>query len=158
MMEDVYNLSWAEVEKGARNILTEIDKKNINIDTIIPILRGGSPLGTLLSNNMDADCSFIHIRRSESDEINAFLGKPMLKGITNDEKINGKDILIVDDLLDKGETMKFAIETLKKYNPKSIHIAVLFNFAKMEDEENYIVGLTLKEKKWIIFPWEKKIT
>ena len=65
--------------------------------------------------------------------------------------------MIVDDLLDKGVTMEFAIEELKKLKPKSIHVAVLYNFTKLENEEMYIVGLEMKVKKWIVFPWETKL-
>ena len=157
MEQEIYNLSWEEVENGAKNILKEIKERNINIDTIIPILRGGATLGNILSNNMDIESSFIHTRRSNSNEINAEFGTTVLIGMTNEDKIAGKDILIVDDLLDKGTTMEFVVEELQKYNPKSIHIAVLYNFAKVEDSEKYLVGLSMEEKKWIVFPWEKKI-
>ena len=156
MEQEIFNLSWNEVEKGVENILKEIKERNLNIDTIIPILRGGAPLGNLISNNMDADISYMHIRRTKSNEINAVFGTPVLKGITNEEEIEGKDILLVDDLLDKGDTMKFAIKELERYSPKSIHVAVLYNFTKLDNPEQYLIGLTMEEKKWIVFPWETK--
>ena len=53
--------------------------------------------------------------------------------------------------------MKFAIEELEKYNPKSIHVAVLYNFTKLEEPEKYLIGLTMEEKKWIVFPWETEL-
>ena len=61
-----------------------------------------------------------------------------------------------NDLLDKGETMKFAITELERYNPKSIRVAVLYNFTKLNEPDKYLVGLSIKEKKWIVFPWETK--
>lgn len=157
MEQEIYNLSWQDVEIGVEKILKEIKERNINIDTIIPILRGGAPLGNLISNNMDADISYMHIRRTKSNDINAVFGTPVLKGITNEETIEGKDVLLVDDLLDKGDTMKFAIQELEKYKPKSIHVAVLYNFTKLDNTEQYLIGLTLEEKKWIVFPWETKL-
>lgn len=157
MEQEICNISWEEVEIGVANILKDIKKRNINVDTIVPILRGGAPLGNLISNNIDADIAYIHIRRTASNDINAEFKIPVLKGITNSETIEGKDILIVDDLLDKGVTMEFAIEELKKLKPKSIHVAVLYNFTKLENEEMYIVGLEMKVKKWIVFPWETKL-
>lgn len=157
MEQEICNISWEEVERGVSNILGDIKKRNINVDTIVPILRGGAPLGNLISNNINADIAYIHIRRTVSNDINAEFKIPVLKGITNSETIEGKDILIVDDLLDKGVTMEFAIEELKKLKPKSIHVAVLYNFTKLENEEMYIVGLEMKVKKWIVFPWETKL-
>lgn len=44
MERELYLLSWNEVETGARNILKELKEKQIHIDTIIPVLRGGAPL------------------------------------------------------------------------------------------------------------------
>lgn len=157
MEQEICNISWEEVERGVSSILSDIKKRNINVDTIVPILRGGAPLGNLISNNINADIAYIHIRRTTSNDINAEFKIPVLKGITNSETIEGKDILIVDDLLDKGVTMEFAIEELKKLKPKSIHVAVLYNFTKLENEEMYIVGLEMKVKKWIVFPWETKL-
>ena len=157
MEQEICNISWEEVERGVSSILSDRKKRNINVDTIVPILRGGAPLGNLISNNINADIAYIHIRRTASNDINAEFKIPVLKGITNSETIEGKDILIVDDLLDKGVTMEFAIEELKKLKPKSIHVAVLYNFTKLENEEMYIVGLEMKVKKWIVFPWETKL-
>lgn len=158
MANEVYEMSWDEVYSGAKNIISEIKEKNIKIDTLVPILRGGAPLGNILSSNMNGtDIAYLHIRRSTSDEINAPLGTPVLKGITNEEKIRGKNLLIVDDMLDKGVTMEFAIQELEKLEPASVHVAVLYDFSKFENKDIVIAGLNMNEKKWILFPWEKEI-
>lgn len=158
MASEVYDMSWDEVNEGARNIISKLKEKDIKIDTLVPILRGGAPLGNILSSNMKGtDIAYIHVRRSASDEINADLGTPVLKGMTNSEKITGKNILIVDDMLDKGVTMEFAIKELEKLKPASIHVAVLYDFSKLEDKNIIITGLYMQEKKWILFPWEKEI-
>ncbi len=44
MEEELYMLSWNEVELGAKNILKQIKDRNLHIDTILPVLRGGAPL------------------------------------------------------------------------------------------------------------------
>ena len=66
MSQELYHLSWQEVQEGAKNILNEINQRNLHIDTIVPVLRGGALLGSLLSNNMMADISYIHVRRKKS--------------------------------------------------------------------------------------------
>ena len=60
-------------------------------------------------------------------------------------------------MLDRGITMKFVLELLQKMKPKSIHVAVLFNFVPVEDDDTYITGLYMPQKKWIVFPWETEI-
>jgi hypoxanthine phosphoribosyltransferase len=43
------------------------------------------------------------------------------------DNIEGYDVLIVDDIVDTGHTMKFVMEYLKKYNPASIKCCVLLD-------------------------------
>lgn len=42
------------------------------------------------------------------------------------EDISGKNILIVEDIVDSGKTMKFVLEYLKEKNPLSVKIVSLF--------------------------------
>jgi hypoxanthine phosphoribosyltransferase len=43
------------------------------------------------------------------------------------DDIEGHDVLIVDDIVDTGVTMKFVTEYLRKYNPSSIKSCVLLD-------------------------------
>jgi hypoxanthine phosphoribosyltransferase len=43
------------------------------------------------------------------------------------DNIEGYDVLIVDDIVDTGITMRFVMEYLKKYNPASIKSCVLLD-------------------------------
>ncbi len=44
-----------------------------------------------------------------------------------DESIDGKDVLIVEDIIDSGRTLYYLIDILKKRNPKSIHLCTLLD-------------------------------
>lgn len=44
-----------------------------------------------------------------------------------DESIEGKDVLIVEDIIDSGRTLSYLIEVLKKRNPKSIELCTLLD-------------------------------
>ncbi len=41
--------------------------------------------------------------------------------------VDGKDVLIVDDIMDSGFTMRYVVEHFKKYNPKSIKACVMLD-------------------------------
>ena len=152
----VVNVSWEEVEKLAYNIAKKIKKDKKEIDLLVPILRGGAPIALLLSSMLGvSDMACLHIRRSLSDETNADFGIPTNKGITNSEAIKGANILVIDDTLDSKITMDYAIDILKKYKPKSIEIAALYNFNKDTWKEIYS-GEEVKKPKWVVFPWEEK--
>lgn len=159
-METNYEITiidWNEIRKLTKNILSEIEKKDIQIDTLVPIVRGGMPLALFLSSNMkNVDTACIHIKRSLTNTVNAAFGIPKVLGVTNPESIKGKNILLTEDTVDVGLTLDCAIEEIKKYEPKNIYIATFYNFNK-EKYRDIICGEYKKEQCWIIFPWEEDI-
>ena len=72
------------------------------------------------------------------------------KGLDTD--IEGKDVLIVEDIIDTGYTLKYLKEYLKSKNPNSLKIAVLadkkerrkaevdIDYTCFEIENKYVVG------------------
>lgn len=150
-------VEWDEIQNLSFKIAEKILNDNKKIDLIVPILRGGMPVAMLLSSMLDVeDMSCIHIRRSVNDDTNAEFKKvPINKGITNADKIEGSNILIVDDTLDSKITLDYTINLLKQYNPKSISIAILYNFNKNTFGTIYS-GEEVENYKWVIFPWEDK--
>lgn len=44
-----------------------------------------------------------------------------------DEPLEGKEVLIVEDIIDSGRTLAYLIEILKKREPKSIHLCTLLD-------------------------------
>lgn len=44
-----------------------------------------------------------------------------------DEPVEGKDILIVEDIIDSGNTLSYLIEVLKQRNPRSIELCTLLD-------------------------------
>ena len=71
------------------------------------------------------------------------------------EDITGREIVIVEDIVDTGHTMERMVEILKKKNPANIHISTLLlkpgklqvpldiEYAAMEIPNDFIVGYGL---------------
>lgn len=149
-------IDWEKVEELSRNIAKKIKQDNLNIDLIVPILRGGMPAAMFLSSMLNvSEMACIHIRRSVDDNPNTEFKEPINNGITNFQSIKDSNILIVDDTLDSKKTLDYAINLIEKYNPKSINVAILYNFNKDTFKDIYS-GEEVKEYKWVIFPWEDK--
>ena len=58
-----------------------------------------------------------------------------------DDEIEGKDVLIIEDIIDSGITLKYLMEYLKRRNPESVEIACLLNKPerrRVEIEVRYI--------------------
>ena len=44
-----------------------------------------------------------------------------------DQPLEGRDVLIVEDIIDSGRTLYYLIDILKKRNPKSVHLCTLLD-------------------------------
>jgi len=154
---EIRNVSWDDLIKLTGHIYDQIQKQNLKIDTLVPILRGGMPLTLLLTRYMkDVNTTCLHIRRSKTNQTNSEFLDAEFKGITNAEALTNKNVLIVEDIIDKGLTVDMALDILKKYKPKNIYIATFFNYNKSK-YINAISGESPNEIKWIKFPWEVEI-
>ena len=72
-----------------------------------------------------------------------------------DETLEGKDVLIVEYIIDSGRTLSYLIEILKKRNPASLHLCTLLdkpdrrvrpvhvNYTCFEIPDEFVVGYGL---------------
>ncbi len=155
---EIINVAWHDVEMLTKNILSQLREQKITIDTLAPVIRGGVPLAMLLASNMNGvDIATIHLKRSKKNKINSEFGDPVFKGITNKESITNKNILLLEDVIDTGLTLKESIKHLEKLQPKNIYIATLYNFKKGNTFDNVIAGKNMDNHFWIVFPWESDL-
>ena len=64
------------------------------------------------------------------------------------ENVAGRDVLLVDDILESGRTLSFARELIRERGPRSVHIAVMLekpNKRKVEIDADF-VGFTIPDK------------
>lgn len=59
-----------------------------------------------------------------------------------DEPLEGKDVLIVEDIIDSGRTLAHLIELLKQRNPKSIRICTLLDKPERRVKKQVVVDYT----------------
>ncbi len=66
--------------------------------------------------------------------------------------VEGKDILVIDDITDTGETLITAREYLARSRPGEIRTGVLQHKTSSIFEPDYYAEL-ISEWKWIVYPW-----
>lgn len=64
--------------------------------------------------------------RLKSYENESSTNEVKVSGIESLEALRGKNILVVEDIIDTGKTMVKLLEMLKKYEPRSVRVASLF--------------------------------
>ena len=63
-----------------------------------------------------------------------------------DESIEGKDVLVVEDIIDSGNTLSYLIEILKKRNPRSLEICTLLD----KPSRRVVEGIQVKYTGFVI--------
>lgn len=66
--------------------------------------------------------------------------------------VKGKKILVVDDIVDTGETLVYVIKYLKDKGAKIVKTCVLHYKKKSMYKPSYYGE---KTSKWIVYPWEE---
>ena len=57
-----------------------------------------------------------------------------------DETLEGKDVLVVEDIIDSGRTLSYLLEVLKKRGPKSMKLCTLLDKPDRREVENVEVN------------------
>tara|TARA_Y100000588_G_scaffold288347_1_gene306729 strand:+ start:207 stop:806 length:600 start_codon:yes stop_codon:yes gene_type:complete len=104
-------------------ILEEQQNKEFNFDMIAGLTNNGIPLATLVSEILEVDFGMVRTSR-EGTETNY---------ASNYAGLEGKNIILIDDVISSGSTMKEAITFVKEQGGDTVLIMVLIN-KKAEDE------------------------
>ena len=120
-------LSEEEVDRKIREIGEQISKdyegKCVHL---ICVLKGGVFFTCELAKRITVPVSMDFMSVSSyGDDTSSSGVVRIVKDL--DETIEGKDVLIVEDIIDSGRTLAYLIEVLKQRGPKSIHLCTLLD-------------------------------
>ncbi len=122
----------ARIDQLARAIETDYAGKNL---LLIGILRGAIMFMTDLARrlNLPVEMDFMAIS-SYGDATESSGVVRILKDL--DESIEGRNVLIVEDIIDTGLTLKYLMENLQRRHPASVAVCALLD--KEKDREKII--------------------
>lgn len=129
MRQDIEKVLFSEeqIRKKIKEIGTEISKDYKGKDVIlIGILKGSVMFMADLLKEITIPCKMDFMAVSSygaSTETSGVVR--ILKDL--DFEIKDKDVIIVEDIIDSGVTLKYLIKYLKSRNPNSLEIACLLN-------------------------------
>ena len=120
-------LGEEEVNKRINEVAEQINKDYAGKDIhLICILKGGVFFTCELARRLTVPVSmdFMSVSSSGAGTVSSGVVK-IIKDL--DEPLEGKDVLIVEDIIDSGRTLAYLIEILKQRGPKSIHLCTLLD-------------------------------
>ena len=147
------------LEKRIDELALEIQNDYLNKDILVICILKGSLFFTVdltkRINNHKLEIDFMRIS-SYGDELISSGNINIIKDLESD--INGRDVLIVEDIIDSGNTLYYLKDILEKRNPKSLKICTLLDkksrrvknivpdYIGFEIENKFVVGYGLDYK------------
>ncbi len=120
---------------------------------LLGVLNGSFIFAADLMRMLDIECEISFVKMSSYEGTQSTGNVKKLVGLNED--IEGRTIVIVEDIVDTGLTMERMIEYLKGFNPAEIHICTLLlkpenlkrkldiEYVAMEIPNDFIVGYGL---------------
>lgn len=143
-------VSWDYAYQLLIELAEKVRRSNYKPDLIVGISRGGWPparvISDLLENpniaNIKAEFYLDLGRTSEEPIITQTISAP----------INGKKVLLVDDVADTGKTLKLVHDKLIEDGAENVKVATLYYKPWSVFRPDFYM---VETNAWIVFPWER---
>lgn len=135
-------LSEEEVDKRIREIAGEINRDYAGRAVhLICILKGGVFFTCELAKRLTVPVSldFMSVSSYGSGTESSGVVR-IVKDL--DQSLEGKEVLIVEDIIDSGRTLAYLIDLLQKRNPKSIRLCTLLDKPERRVKKQVTVDYT----------------
>jgi hypoxanthine phosphoribosyltransferase len=140
-------ISWPEYGNLAEALAEKVRSGGRKFDLVIGVARGGIPVAMVVSDHLGVKIDFINVKSYNGI---AQRGSPRILS-TVTENIRGKKVLVVDDLVDQGDTMETIEQHLFEQGPTLVETAVLFKKPWCMMEPDYYLEIV---DRWVVFPFE----
>ncbi len=127
-------ISKEELEKRIGELAEEIDKDYLGKEiTVICVMRGAIFFTVELTLRMKTKLKYEFITISSYEGTDT-TGEVTLRTDLR-ESIEGKDVLIVEDIVDTGKSMRYLIDHLKSKNPRTLKVCTLADKVERREVE-----------------------
>jgi len=143
--------SWEDIQRLCKVLAKKIKDSGYKPDVIVAIARGGWIPARIL-------CDFLNVKElySVKSEHWGIVATPDERArITQPLNVNleGKNVLVVDDVADTGETIELVAEHVRSLNPKEVKTAVIDYKKPTSKYVPDFYAAEMKEWRWIVYPW-----
>jgi len=155
--EAIIAISWAEID-GLVELIAERAVQH-RVEAIVGVARSGLVPAVMLSHRLAVrPLAVIDIARTESDAIHAAKSPPKLRSLSNPGAVEGRRVLLIDDIVGGGVTMAMASGILRDLDADVVTATLVVNQRNLGDIPLQrvvdIVGCVVHG--WVVFPWEGK--
>lgn len=132
-------ISEKEIDNSILEIADRINKDYEGEElTLICVLKGGVMFMCDLAKklNLNVRLDFMSVSSYGSETKSSGVVK-IIKDL--DDSIDGKNVLVVEDIIDSGNTLSYLMDILKKRGPKSIKLCTLLDKPSRREKKDVFV-------------------
>ena len=149
-MMPVRLISLGEVVEACDRVAGALLDADVEVDTVVAIARGGFMPARFL-------CDFLDISRLLSIQVGHYEPGAQSAGEATVEyplggDIEGRRVLLVDDVNDSGDTLQAALAYLRDQSPAAVHSAVLHEKSTTTCRADFKAEI-MREWRWVLYPW-----
>jgi uncharacterized protein len=144
--------TWKEIDALADRVAGAVRAAGPLPDTIVGLTRGGWVPARMLADRLGVK-RMIALRAHHWGVTATPTGKAEL-GEKLTERLEGRRVLVVDDITDTGESLALATEHVASLGPTSLHSAALLHIAHSKFLPTYWGEEIPRDAwVWVVFPW-----
>ncbi|WP_121742456.1 phosphoribosyltransferase [Natronorubrum halophilum] len=143
--------TWEYIYGLCRDVRDEVRGDSFEPDVVVALARGGWFAGRCL-------CDFLGLDDLTSLKMEHYVGtaeksgEPSVRYPMPEGSVEGKDVLIIDDIADTGGSIERAHEYVTDRDAGEVRTATLQLLGTSDYQPDY-VGERLEEWTWIVYPW-----
>ena len=119
-------ITAAEIDKRVKEISSEISREyNSRVPLLICVLNGAFPFASDVFRNLSIDAEITFIRLKSYCGTSSTGAVKEIAGLSED--IEGRDVVVIEDIIDTGRTMARLLEDLRRRKPASLKVATLLH-------------------------------
>ena len=147
-------VSWEEIVEWSRGLSEAIEQSGWRPDIIVAVSRGGFVPARLLCDFLDVT-DLLSVQSQHWVEAARAAERAILKYPYRVDA-SGKRVLVVDDIVDTGETLRLARDFIEReWGPREVRTAALqwiSSVAKYKPDYYYI---EVRDWTWFQYPWTR---
>ena len=147
-------LSWSKIQQLTKNVYEQIKARHKKYDWVVSINSGGLIPGVMLAKSLKATHAVISINNYKDGKKNESVQRDLFLSHIGFIKPH-QHILVVDNVVRTGDSVKAAVESLKKYDPDAKHVdtaSLHVNIDAVTKPTFYAEEIKIDD--WLEYPWE----
>ena len=144
-------VSWEEVVEMCKTLASKIEADGYIPDMIVGLARSGFVPSRLLSDLL-AVTDLVALKVEHWLDTTGEHREEATIPYKTPFPLEGKRVLVVDDIVDTGKSMNISVDYLRQFNPSTLKTAVMQYITASEHKPDYY-AMKIEGWTWFIYPW-----